>query len=194
MQKSCNMQAEQWKTTIHLPHMNLIIFPTSACPTSLFKHNKSIVVFHFSACMLQVCCNCIKQPQPKSYPTTDNSQNSCEQYDAFVVILSLRLLYLQDSGYYCKLFDVHARVTSFKDAWSVVTIPTRSAFSGCLMQLAKHNHCPFRLSASMVTTVVKTTNLFLTSYILPHLCIPGNRWFKGDISLPLALISLSCKL
>ena len=51
------MQAEQWKTTIDLPHMNLIIFPASACPTSLFKHNKSIVVFHFSACMLQDFCN-----------------------------------------------------------------------------------------------------------------------------------------
>ena len=46
--------------------------------------------------------------------TTDNPQNSCEQYDAFVVILSLRLLHLQDSGYYCKLFDVHARVTLSK--------------------------------------------------------------------------------
>ena len=33
------MRAEQWKTTIDLPRMNLIIFPTSACPTSLFKHN-----------------------------------------------------------------------------------------------------------------------------------------------------------
>ena len=57
LQKSCNIQAEQWKTTIHLPHMNLIIFPASACPTSLFKQNKSIVVFHFSACMLQDFCN-----------------------------------------------------------------------------------------------------------------------------------------
>ena len=37
---------KQWKTTIDLPHMNMIIFPASACPTSLFKHNKSIVVFH----------------------------------------------------------------------------------------------------------------------------------------------------
>jgi len=39
------MQAEQWKTTIHLPHMNLIIFPASACPTSLFKHNCGFPLF-----------------------------------------------------------------------------------------------------------------------------------------------------
>ena len=57
LQKSCNTQAEQWKTTIDLPHMNLIIFPTSACPFSLFKHSKSIVVFHCSACLLQDFCN-----------------------------------------------------------------------------------------------------------------------------------------
>ena len=39
LQNSCNMQAEaeQWKTTIDLPHMNLIIFPASACPTLLFN-------------------------------------------------------------------------------------------------------------------------------------------------------------
>ena len=57
LQKSCNTQAEQWKTTIDLPHMNLIIFPASACPFSLFKHSKSIVVFHCSACLLQDFCN-----------------------------------------------------------------------------------------------------------------------------------------
>ena len=34
LQKSCNTQAEQWKTTIDLPRMNLIIFPASACPSS----------------------------------------------------------------------------------------------------------------------------------------------------------------
>ena len=57
LQKSCNTQAEQWKTTIDLPRMNLIIFPASACPSSLFKHSKSIVVFHCSACLLQDFCN-----------------------------------------------------------------------------------------------------------------------------------------
>ena len=57
LQKSCNKQAEQWKTTIELPHMNLIIFPASACPSSWFKHSKSIVVFHCSACLLQDFCN-----------------------------------------------------------------------------------------------------------------------------------------
>jgi len=35
LQKSYNMQAEQWKTIIDLPRMNLIILPALACPTSL---------------------------------------------------------------------------------------------------------------------------------------------------------------
>ena len=51
-----------------------------------------------------------------------------KKYDAFVVILSHWLLYLQDNCYCCMLFDVHAGVTSIKDAWSVVTVSTRS---GC---------------------------------------------------------------
>ena len=37
--------------------MNLIIFPASACPTSLFKHNKSIVVFLGSFCLSHDFCN-----------------------------------------------------------------------------------------------------------------------------------------
>ena len=36
------------ETIIDLPHMNLIIFLSSACLPSLFKHNKSSVVFHCS--------------------------------------------------------------------------------------------------------------------------------------------------
>ena len=39
-----NKQAEQWKTTINLLHMNLIIFLVSECPSSLFRHNKLIAV------------------------------------------------------------------------------------------------------------------------------------------------------
>ena len=46
--KSCNKQAERCNT-INLPHVNLIIFPTSACPSSWFKRSKSIVVFHCSS-------------------------------------------------------------------------------------------------------------------------------------------------
>ena len=51
-----NMQAEQWKTTIDLPHMNLIIFPASA------QHvcSNTIVVFLGSlACCktFAICCN-----------------------------------------------------------------------------------------------------------------------------------------
>ena len=57
LQKSCNRQVEQWKTTIDLLHMNLIIFPSTACPSSWFKHSKTIVVFHSSACLLQDFCN-----------------------------------------------------------------------------------------------------------------------------------------
>ena len=48
--------AVEWKTTIDLPRMNLIIFPTSASPTSL------IVVFHCSACLLQDFCNLLYPP------------------------------------------------------------------------------------------------------------------------------------
>ena len=49
-QKFCN------NTTIDLPHINLIIFPASACPSYWFN---TIVVFHCSACLLQdfaICC------------------------------------------------------------------------------------------------------------------------------------------
>ena len=67
LQKSCNKQAEQLKTTIHLPHMNMLIFPASACPTSLFKHNKSIVVFHCSACLLQDCCKLVTWRTSKNH-------------------------------------------------------------------------------------------------------------------------------
>ena len=57
LKTSSYTQVEQWKTTIDLPHINLIIFPAPACPSSLFKHSKSIVVFHCSACLLQDFCN-----------------------------------------------------------------------------------------------------------------------------------------
>ena len=68
---------QQWKTTIHLPHMNLIIFPASACPTSLFKQNKSIVVFHFSACMLQDFCNLLYLFEVRMSPTLNRSSAVC---------------------------------------------------------------------------------------------------------------------
>jgi len=68
---------QQWKTTIHLPHMNLIIFPASTCPTSLFKQNKSIVVFHFSACMLQDFCNLLYLFEVHMNPTLNRSSAVC---------------------------------------------------------------------------------------------------------------------
>ena len=46
-----NKQAE---TTINLPHMNLIILSTSACPSSWSMHSKLIVLLSLSAiCLLQ---------------------------------------------------------------------------------------------------------------------------------------------
>ena len=51
--------AEQWKTTIDLPRMNLIIFPASASPTSLFKHNQLwFSTVQLVCCKtLAICCN-----------------------------------------------------------------------------------------------------------------------------------------
>ena len=69
LQKSCK-QAEQGKPQL-IYHIWLVIFSTSACPSSWFKHSKSIVVFHCSACSLQdccktfaICCKRILQPEP----------------------------------------------------------------------------------------------------------------------------------
>ena len=104
-----------------------------------------------------------KQPKPKSYLTTDNPQNSCEQVttknDAFVVILLHRLLYLQD--YYCMLFDAcrcdlfqRCTISGYYIYKIEVAEGLGSFLSGCLMQFAKytiHNHCPFSLSAARVT-------------------------------------------
>ena len=51
LQKSCNTQVEQWKTTIDLPRMNLIIFPRLSMPFLSVQAQK-INVFHCSACLL----------------------------------------------------------------------------------------------------------------------------------------------
>ena len=50
------MQLKQWKTTIDLPHVDMIIFPTSACLPLGSNTVKSIVFFHSSACLLQDFC------------------------------------------------------------------------------------------------------------------------------------------
>ena len=79
-----------------------------------------------------------------------------QTYDAFVMILSQMF-----SGYYiciciCILHPVwymHAGVTSFEDAWSVMV---REASCLVVMQLAYKqyiNHSLFSLSATMVTTL-----------------------------------------
>ena len=52
LQKSCNTQAERWKTTIDLPCMNLIIFPTSAF---LPLCSSSINQLWFSTVQLDCC-------------------------------------------------------------------------------------------------------------------------------------------
>ena len=70
-----NMQVEQWKTTIDLPCMNLIIFPTSACPSSLFKHNKSIVVSTVQLACCKTFAICCKSWQSKG-DTQRESHNS----------------------------------------------------------------------------------------------------------------------
>ena len=55
--KSCNKPAEQWKTTIDLPRMNLIVFPASACPTSLLKHQLWFSLVQFACCKtFAICC------------------------------------------------------------------------------------------------------------------------------------------
>ena len=60
LQKTCNVQAEHWKTTIHLPHMNLIIFPP---PHALPLCSSTINQLWFSTFQLAccktfaICCN-----------------------------------------------------------------------------------------------------------------------------------------
>jgi len=63
LQKSCNkasrtVENHNWFTTYEYDYLSR--------PTSLFKHNKSIVVFHCSACLLQDFCNLL-------YPTYDTA-------------------------------------------------------------------------------------------------------------------------
>ena len=46
---------------IYHSHMNLIIFPASACPTSLFKHNCGFPLFSLHVCKtFAICCTCWK--------------------------------------------------------------------------------------------------------------------------------------
>ena len=105
-----------------------------------------------------------KQPEPKPYLTTDNPQNSCEQvttkkYDAFAVILSQRLLYLQDifacslmHPCRCNLFPIC--IISGYYIYKIEVVESLGSFlSDCLMQLAKKNHRFFSLTATRVTTL-----------------------------------------
>ena len=60
LQKSCNMQAEQWKTTIDLLHMNLIIFPPQRalplCSSTINQLRFSTV--QLACCKtFAICCN-----------------------------------------------------------------------------------------------------------------------------------------
>ena len=57
--KSLATCREQWKTTIDLPHMNLIIFPASACPTSLHVQAQLWFSLVQLACCktFAICCN-----------------------------------------------------------------------------------------------------------------------------------------
>ena len=51
-QASWTVENYDWFTTYESCYLS-----ASACPSSWFKHNKSIVVFHCSACLLQDFCN-----------------------------------------------------------------------------------------------------------------------------------------
>ena len=55
--KSCNKQAEQWKTTIDLLCLNREVGHAEAGKIIIFICGKLIVVFHVSACLLQDFCN-----------------------------------------------------------------------------------------------------------------------------------------
>ena len=79
---------KQWKTTIDLPH-EYDYFSASACPTSLFKHNKSIVVSTVSACLLQDFCNLLYTILYKQcYSTQINTIIiSKRSYCVYVVVL-----------------------------------------------------------------------------------------------------------
>ena len=68
------------ETTIDLPHMNLIIFPASACPSSLFKHSESIVVFHCSACLLKDLQSVIFISLPQIVTKLAQKRQSCMQF------------------------------------------------------------------------------------------------------------------
>ena len=69
LQKSCNTQVEQWKTTIDLPRMNLIIFPASARSSSV-KTQQINCGFHCSACLLQDFHNLL-------YKTRNGKASTC---------------------------------------------------------------------------------------------------------------------
>ena len=55
--KSCNKQAEQWKTAIDLLCLNQEEWPAEVGKIIRFICGKSIVVFHCSAYLLQDFCN-----------------------------------------------------------------------------------------------------------------------------------------
>ena len=56
VQQSCNKQVEQWKTTIDLPCMNLIIFP----PQHALPHGSSTIICGFPLFSLHCCTTCVE--------------------------------------------------------------------------------------------------------------------------------------
>ena len=84
-----------------------LLFSKDHCKTHLVAGDSG-----FDRFVLVLEVNCIKQPEPKPYLTTDNPQNICEEvtktafqkYDAFVVILSQMF-----GGYHiCKIMVIIA--------------------------------------------------------------------------------------
>ena len=122
--------------TLHTQHPVLLIPQPSVPKTALLctqvTNTKHSWQKKFSLVLEVLEVNCISNLGPIIPYNWQSSEqlwaSYYKKYDAFVVILSHWLLYLQDNCYCCMLFDVHAGVTSIKDAWSVVTVSTRS---GC---------------------------------------------------------------
>ena len=57
LQKSCNKQAEQWKSTIDLLCLNRVEGYAGVGKIIRFVHGKSVMIFHCSTCVLQDFCN-----------------------------------------------------------------------------------------------------------------------------------------
>ena len=115
------------------------------------------------------------------------SKSPQKKYGAFVVIISHRLLFLQITVNIACSFDVHADVTSFKDARSVVTISTRL---GCRRSGKLPLWLSYAIGKIRIThhSLVKTTHLFFlcTWRVVSNgnMVFLGQNLFTHDVYLP----------